>query len=174
MWNGYLRRISRLLRVAFGPIPEPAQTRLVSNRRGRPRSKAPSFPHLETIAPGPPGFSKSYQDRHHEEACPAICRNVLPGHSTSWFSRSRQDSAGRPSPRGSQNCENCVQRLRPVGVMKTSSSFGASRRLREFTLLCADPTVPSTGTSAAHAPNGAVPVPVCLSHQRSRSQVNAS
>ena len=73
-----------------------------------------------------------------------------------------QDSAGRSSPRGSPNCQNCLQRLQPVGVMKMSSSVGASRRLPEFTLLCADPTVASTGTSAAHAPNVAFPVSVCL------------
>ena len=35
-------------------------------------------------------------------------------------------------PSGSQNCQNCVQRLRPVRVMKISSSV-PSRRLREFT-----------------------------------------
>ena len=47
-----------------------------------------------------------------------------------------------------------VQLLRPVGVMKMFSSVGASRRLRESTLFCADPIVASTGTFAASSPNG--------------------
>ena len=56
-----------LLHVVFGPTPEPARTPLVSNRGGRPRSnEASSLPRLQAIAPGPPGFSKSYQDHHHK------------------------------------------------------------------------------------------------------------
>ena len=35
---------------------------------------------------------------------------------------------GSFSPRASQNSQNCRQRLRPVGVMKVSSSVGAMRR----------------------------------------------
>ena len=48
-----------------------------------------------------------------------------------------------------KNCQNCVQRLRPVGVMKRSSSV-PRRRLREFTLVWADPVVGVIGTSTAH------------------------
>ena len=92
----------------------------------------------------------------------------------SRFPRSRQDSAGRSCPQRSENCQNCLQCLRPVGVMEMSSSVGASRRLPDFSLLCANPAVASVGTSAAHAPNGSVPVLVCLPHQRGRSRVNAS
>ena len=50
---------------------------------------------------------------------------------------------------------------------RSHEGVGACRRLWEFTLLCADPTVASIGTSAAHAPNGAVPASVCLSHAAS-------
>ena len=77
---------------------------------------------------------------------------------------------GEPFSRRSQNRQNRGQRLRPVGVMKTSSSV-TSRRLREFTLLWADPVVALIGTSAAHAPSGPVSVSVCLSHQRNRSRI---
>ena len=57
---------------------------------------------------------------------------------------------------GSPTCQNCRQRLR-------------LRRLQEFTLLCADPIVASTGTSPASSPSGNAPISGCLSHQRSRS-----
>ena len=43
-----------------------------------------------------------------------------------------------------------------------SGSVESSRRLWEFSLLCADPTVTSTGTSDAHAPNVDVFTSVCL------------
>ena len=95
------------------------------------------------------------------QASSANCPNLLLGPCTSWFPRSRQDSAGRSPSQGSPTCQNCRQRLR-------------LRRLQEFTLLCADPIVASTGTSPASSPSGNAPISGCLSHQRSRSRTNAS
>ena len=74
-------------------------------------------------------------------------------------------------PHGSQNCQNCRHHLRPVGVMKMSSPVGASRRLREFTLLCAD--------GIDWHVRCFVPEWRCFhfglsSHQRSRSRINVS
>ena len=58
--SSHCRFRSFLLHIVF-------ETILVSNQGSRPRStEASSSPRLRTIAPGPPGFSKSYQDRCHE------------------------------------------------------------------------------------------------------------
>ena len=197
----------------------------MSNQGGRPPStEASRFPHLQTIAHGPPGSSKNYRVHRHKAAwlvaqltklpkthgnpsrkarsrpkvvgfsnlnhtpgVSPIARLPLPkngGHrspifafvpmpwavlaelvfrfgvnrvnlllrpSSSRFPRKRLDSASRPSLRGSQNGENCLRRLRPIGIMKMPSFVESNRRPLELTLLGADP------------------VSLCFSHQRGKS-----
>ena len=76
-----------------------------------------------------------------EEACLSIrCQRFrLHAEAISLLIPTFETGFGGSSPRGSQNF-HCLQRLRPVGVIKMSSSVEASRRLRELihSVFCAD------------------------------------
>ena len=175
-------RFPRELRHLWGPIGE----------AGDNQPRLPASDNLRTSAPGLLKSSKGHQDRCHTAEWPVLqlttenwraplshrlfCPDAM-GCSrgslsfTSGFTETK--FCGSFFPRGSPNRQNRSQRLRPVQVMKTSSSV-PSRRLREFTLLWADPVVALIGTSAAHAPSGPIRFGSGLSHQRNRSRINAS
>ena len=167
-----------------------------------PRSiEASSFPRLQTIAPGPPGFSKSYQDHHHKAEWLALQPMKLPktpGHSSSK-ARSRP-KVGGPQPQGSHGqelaCtalptsllllsvleEACLsiwcQRCRPLseGISLRVPTFETGFDGSFFPWRIPEPQHSSSmsSTHRSHLASHSDPGSVCLSLQCSRSRTNAS